>query len=104
MFLVASLIAAAGCNSANRTDPAPAEESPRIVFGGSIGDVRLGMHRLTVERRYGEPDGVNVLQDYFPGGTRYHGKPLIRVFYRIHGGGASPRRTRGRPGKDSRDD
>lgn len=44
------------------------------------------MHRLTVERRYGEPDRVNVLQDYFPGGTRYHGKPLTRVFYRIHGG------------------
>lgn len=61
-------------------------DSPRLVINRSIGDVHLNMARADVERRYGKPARANVLRDYFPVGTRYHGKRLIRAVYRLHGG------------------
>ena len=61
-------------------------DSRRIVFGRSVGDVHLGMTREQVEYIYGDPGKVEVLDSYFPGGTKYDGKPLVRMSYRIHGG------------------
>jgi hypothetical protein len=43
--------------------------------------------RTEVERRYGKPDRANAARDYyFPVGTRYHGKKLVRAVYRLHRG------------------
>jgi hypothetical protein len=44
------------------------------------------MSRLTVERRYGNPSRQKTFDNYFPVGTAYHGKTLIRVTYRLHRG------------------
>jgi hypothetical protein len=89
--LCAVLIAAlspAGCSGGERvaSQQKPAQDSPRLVINSSIGDVHLNTTRAEVERRYGNPARANVLRDYFPVGTRYHGKELIRSVYRVHGG------------------
>ena len=44
------------------------------------------MHRVAVERRYGEPSDEKDLSSILPVGTRYHGRRLVRVVYRVHGG------------------
>jgi hypothetical protein len=53
-------------------------DSPRLVFNRSIGDVRLNMAHAEVERRYGDPIRETALRDYFPVGTRYQGRKLLR--------------------------
>ena len=81
-------LAATGCSEGNRAS-APkraAQDSPRLVFNRSIGDVRVSMSRADVELRYGRPAREQVLRGFFPVGTRYQGKELVRAVYRLHGG------------------
>ena len=64
----------------------PAPDPPRLVINRSIGDVHLRMARAVVERRYGNPAQVRVFRAYFPVGTKYERKKLIRAVYRVHRG------------------
>jgi hypothetical protein len=64
----------------------PPQDSPRLVFNRSIGDVELNATRAAVERRYGPPARDDVRLDYFPVGTPYGGQKLERAVYRIHNG------------------
>ena len=87
----ASIVAAVlltGCGGGERTagPQKRAQDSPRVVLDRSIGDVRLNMARTEVERRYGIPARVTVFRHYFPVGTRYNGRELVRVLYQAHDG------------------
>ena len=64
------------------------DDPPRIVFNKSVGDVRLGMSRDEVEYLYGDTNqgDLEILNHYFPQGTKYFGKPLYRMTYPLHGG------------------
>jgi hypothetical protein len=86
--VVAAALAGTGCAAAERaaTHGSAVHDSNRLVLDRSIGDVRLNMPRADAERRYGPPARKRVLLDYFPVGTRYEGKRLVRATYRIHGG------------------
>src|SRR3954454_4909114 len=59
-----------------------------IVFGRSIGDVRLGQSQDQVEYLYGDTNKgkLETLDNYFPRGTKYAGKPLVQMTYRLHCG------------------
>ena len=84
-------LAAVGCAGSTRRSEVEAREtvvhdSHALIFNRSIGDVRLEMSRVAVERRYGKATRQKPFSDYFPVGTAYHGKKLVRVTYRLHRG------------------
>jgi hypothetical protein len=83
-----AVLVGAACSSSEGTDSRQTrvQDPPRLVIDTSIGYVRLNMPRAEVEERYGEPSRVNVLADYFPVGTRYEGKKLIRALYGVRAG------------------
>ena len=60
-------------------------DRPSIVFNTSIGHARLGMARSDVIDAYGA-GRTERLRGYFPVGTRFHGKVLVRTTYRVHRG------------------
>ena len=75
-------LASGQVSRANVADP------PRIDFNQKIGDVRLGMSRDEVEYLHGDTNNghLEILNHYFPQGTKYFGKPLWRMTYPVHGG------------------
>jgi hypothetical protein len=89
MALGVSLVAAAlvlAAPAAPRANDLRTNDSRLLVFNESIGDVWLGMRRWQVELLYGAAGRQKVFRRYFPVGTRYEGKRLVRVTYRFHGG------------------
>ena len=44
------------------------------------------MTREAVEYLYGETGRLQILDRYFPRGTKYEGVPLFVMTYRLHGG------------------
>src|SRR6266542_2478794 len=81
-------LAATGCGEGNRAS-APkraAQDSPRLVFNRSIGDVRVNMSRADVELRYGRPARTHVIHSLLPVGKSYQGKRQVRGGYRHHPG------------------
>jgi hypothetical protein len=83
--IVVATAAVAGCAGMDAHTRSPTD-SRLLVFNSSIGDVRLQTTRARVQRVYGRPDRRAVLRDYFPIGTRYEGKVLVRATYDVHRG------------------
>jgi prepilin-type processing-associated H-X9-DG protein len=61
------------------------QDTPSLVIHKSIGEVRLGMARSDVQAAYGS-GRTRRFRNYFPVGTKYHGKVLYRTTYWVHGG------------------
>jgi hypothetical protein len=80
-FLLAAL-------SGGQAEARPSFDRSSVVFNTSIGEIELGMTRDQVEYLYGDTnDGrLELLDTYFPKGTKYAGKTLYRMTYRLHGG------------------
>src|SRR5262249_53578045 len=78
--LIFSAQARAEPNGGRAFDP------PRLSFVGSVGSVRPGMTRDAVEYLYGDTNQgkLQIIDHYFPTGTKYAGIPLFVVTYRLH--------------------
>ena len=82
----AAFAAALTACSPHHPDRGLHRDAAQLTPWSSIGDARLGMTRNQIEQTYGRPARTKRYTNWFPLGTKYHGRTLEQAEYAVPGG------------------